>query len=219
MENQYLISKIPIKAKILVSPYDLKVALDSHPLLKQINTGLPLRYATSEERGHFYIIEFSKQCVTISVYAKDSPLYYMQETILNILCIFAFLENKYEPHLPDLYSYLIYLLHNTSPHQKYDDNHSPTKEETRSDIILAKRISILLRENTRVTGELSDSKKKLSLLLSKFIRIKYGDSIDLDLLSKDIRMSKDEIESLLKQAEGPGLKIRLYRNKLSVVRL
>jgi hypothetical protein len=221
MKGNYLLSRIPVNARLLAKPSVLASVLSSYPWLRQLKKGSSLKYAVGEEREDcFYTIEFSKDSVLLTIHSKSSPLYYTQEAMLRILTVFSALEGLYEPDVRSLYPYLINLLASDRFIQLSERLSSEKQDqELGSDIVLAKRINALLSEKARLMEKLENEKKKSISLLSKFLIIKYGSNIDLEAAAMDTGIEDKEIENTLKQMEEQGYKnIRMGKKKFSLVR-
>ncbi len=222
MKDNYLLSRIPIKARLLAKLSTLASVLGSYPWLRQIRKGSSLKYAIGEEREDcFYTIEFSRDSVLLTIHSKSSPLYYTQEALLRILTLFSALEGLYEPDVRSLYPYLINLL--ASNHfVQLSENLSSEKPDQNlgSDIILAKRINALLGEKAKLMEKMDNEVRKSRFLLSKFVITKYGNNIDLEMATRETGIEGRELENALRQMEEQGYKnIRVGKKRFSLVKV
>lgn len=222
MHKEYLASKMPISAKLLTRLSSVRTKLKSYPGIKLVRNGEVVKYLISDEDDErFYTIEFSKDRIVTTVYSGISPLYYMQEAILRTLSILSIIGECYQIDVKSLYPYLINLLAN----QQVGALERPILQEEQprngSDIILAKRISSLIRDNSILKAELNDLRKKLISISCLFIITKYiGTSVEMGSILKETCIDSDDVSSITDQLHLLGYKIvKTGFDKVSIVRL
>lgn len=222
MREGYLISKIPVKAKLISSQTKLAKVLGSYLWLRQTREGSNLVYIFGEERKDcFYTVEFSKSLISLTIHSKSSPLYYSQEALLRILSLLSALEDIYEPDIRSLYPYLVNLVASV-PFYQLSEKLSSRREgaESESDIMLAKRINVLLAENEDIKAKVEKSRLKLRYLLSSFLLLKYGNTINIETVAKDTNIDKEEIEEMLGEMKEFGYKgIKIGEGRFSLARI
>lgn len=206
MKTNYLLSKIPIKAKLSKKLSEVARELGCYPGLRLVKKGTGLKYIIGDDGDdRFYLVEFSRESVSLTINSKISPLSYMQEAVLRLLSLLSLLDGAYQVEISSLYPYLINLLSSYQFSQLKDlGGGSDLGRNNGSEIVLAKRINSLLRENMEIGNQLTDKKRKLDFVLYKFILARYGNVVDLDLVQKETQMERKEIENTLKSMEGFG---------------
>lgn len=217
-----MISIMPLKARLKVSTSTLRQTLKLYPGFRELSYGTVLRWLL--ENGpddRFYIVEFSKNLITITLHSRASPLYYMQEVLLKTLSIISLLIDSYDLEISSLYPYLINILASNQLSQLRDKViEKGPKIDLGSDIILAKRINELLRDNSRFGKELAVASDKIDLLLSRFIILRYGNSVDIDLIVKETGLESKDVENSLNRIKEIGYKaVSLGNKRFSLVRI
>lgn len=221
MRGGYLLSRIPIKARLLARMPLLVGTLENYPWLTQTRKGTSPAYIMGEEEDRFYTVEFSKDSILLTVHSKGSPLYYMQEAMLRLLGLLSSLEGLYEPDVRSLYPYLVNLLASGQFAQLSERLVSPKQERGLGvELVLARRVNALLRENSRLNGELNEERRKLRSVLSRFLIMRYGSAVDVEAASKETGIGAKEVEDAVRRMEELGYRsIKTGERRFSLARI
>lgn len=216
-------SSISVTSRLLGSLNYIKSILNCYPNLKLVSNGTSLKYLSKgENENTFYIFYFSANSIRITTHSKDSPFYYMGEALLRLLSMLSTLEGIYEPDIRSIYPYLIAALGEAKLYRLIENLNEPIDPnfENSSDIVLARRINLLIDGNNKLTTELKQSNSMLESLLSKFITLHYGADVSIEKLSEETGLDKGLIEKMLGNMGKLGYKpIRAGKDRFSLVRL
>jgi hypothetical protein len=216
----YLLSRIEVSARLLTRMASVRRALEPYPNLKPVRSGTSLEYLLDDRqvRDHFYLVRIESASATITIYSKATPLYFIQEAVLRFLNIIQVIGRDYEVHLPSLYPYLILALAGQQTRRTLLEEASVQKES--SDILLARRLIQLMKENKRLremhTAELGRSRR----LLQTLVVIEGSGGAGIEEITKDTGLSKAEILGILPSLHEIGYKaIRMTPDKFNLVRM
>ena len=221
MGNGLLVSRIPIKAKLAGRFTAAIEKLTLYPGLKCIRKGTVYEYLINDQgQNRQFTVSFSKNEVIMTICAMESPQYHMQDALLRMLGILAFMADHYEVQLKDMYPYLISTIGSHKLGYIFDKLEKVYGEKNDTDVILARRINSLISQNRILEYEISKMKAKATLVLSNYIVAKYSDKIDVIALVKETGFSDKEIMASIQQIENLGYKkLRLKDGSYSLLRI
>ena len=212
-----LVSKIKVRANLVSNIREVKRKLKSYPGLEQVKDGntpsYMLRCNKSEER--FYTLELDSGSVSINIYSSSSPIYFLQEAVLRLLSVMELTKKEYEFYFEDLYPYLILVLarEQISNYTERIVAANRTIDRTDdADILLAKRVILLTKENARLRKNLSDVEEKNRKLLVNLVTQKQSANCDIGTLTQEIGVDREEIIKALSQTKELGYKA-VYKSK------
>lgn len=210
-------SKIKVRANLISSIRSVKHKLKFYPGLEQVKDGnMPsymLKCNKSEER--FYTLELDKESISMSIYAHTSPMYFLREAVLRLLSVMELIKKEYEFYFEDLYPYLILVLarEQISNYTERIATMNRTTERTDDvDILLAKKVILLTRESAGLRKVLLGVEEKSRKLLVNLIVQRQGANCDIDILTKEIGVGREEIIKALSQTKELGYRA-VYKSK------
>lgn len=216
----YLLSRIEVSARLLTRMSCVKKTLALYPNLKPVRSGTCMEYLLNdgEVKDHFYLIRIDHTSATIAIYSKTTPLYFIQEAVLRFLGIIQAIGRDYEVRLSSLYPYLILALA-SQPMRRILLDEPPAQKEN-SDILLARRLIQLMKENRRLRElhnvELARSRK----LLQNLIVIEGSGGAGIGEIIKYTGLSKGEILNILPSLHEIGYKaICINSDKFDLVKI
>lgn len=218
--KNYLLMRVPLRAKLTCSIRDVKEILENHPDLVLIKNSPELRYTTLEDEiDHFYTFEFGKEHIIAEVYSKESPIYLMREILLRLLSLLAILGDSYKVDIESIFPYIAIEL-SSNQISSYINNIEQPRKQNESDIILAKRILELNNKNRALSEELEKYKNQTTVLLSYLIiQIGMQKSLDLKEIEKKYNVNKEHVDSAIICIQNFGYKtVNLGANKINVVK-
>lgn len=218
--GSYLSSRIGIRVKLLTSMAAIRQKLKSYPHLKQVGYGSKLRYVVElENADKFYIISLTESEFLFELYSKTSPLYFIQEVLLRIISLAAILSDDCEFGIRDIFPYLVEALANQIPRPQVIRTDTNIRE-TAGEIILARRINGLNRENSQLGNDLSLARSELLKMTSLFIISRYGPNVDINEVTKESGIAADDITKALKFMPEVGYRaLPLGHDRFNLVRL
>lgn len=219
--SHYFISRIPLRAKLIKKISNVKSALESYPALNPTKYGTLLKYRIESEiaEEHFYMLEIDKESITIEIHASASPSYFFNEALLRLLSIASVLDGLYEFRIQDLFPYFVYSLAKQQINyygQKLEKNEG---NEDNSDMILAKRINSLILENAILKEQLKNISAKFIHSISTLIIMKYSYNSDVDSITKDNGLERNEVLEALKIMPDLGYRVIDYGNRFNLVKI
>lgn len=218
--NQALVSKIKVRATLLTDLKRLKDALGYYPNLKQVSRTRRLSYEIedSELMDIHYTLEFADEWIAIELHSSVSPFYFLNEMLVRLIGIIAFLKEHYTIVLDDLAPYLIESL-SMRQLDSYMSDFELKKHEHNGDLVLSKRIISLAKENAVLDKELGSRQAQALLLLQKLIISSYGHNSSIEMVKEGSGVGGNEIKAALEHLPELGYKV-VYssREKFNVVK-
>jgi hypothetical protein len=202
----YLISRIDFGARLLTRMGNIKKALDVYPNLRLAGSGTTLEYVLGDEsaKDHSYLIRIDRTCASITIYSKTTPLYFLQEALLRFLSIIQVISKDYELSMSSLYPYLIMVLANQQ--MRHALPKEPTVQTGNSDILLAKRLIQLMKDN-RILSEMYQTELcKSRRLLQTLIVMGVPGGSGIEEIAKSTGLSREEISGILPSLHEIGYK-------------
>lgn len=219
----YLTSRIVVAARLTSRMSSVKSALESYPSIRPIGEGTSLAYLLNdnETKDHFYSIEFAKDCITLNIYSKQTPVLFFQEALLRLLSLAQITAKYYEVSVSSLYPYLVIAIAGQQAISLMrPERGKMEKREEVADQILSKRLIYLGKEN----GELKEKNRRVieklrRVILKAVITTSVGDS-SIESIARNLGLGKVEVLDALSDAKELGYKA-IYANKdrFSLVRL
>ncbi len=221
MEDGLLIGRIPIKAK-LIGKFTAAIGkLMLYPGLRCTRKGTVYEYLIEDHgQDRKFTISFSANEVVMTICATVSPQYHMQDALLRMLGILAFMTDHYEVQLKDIYPYLISVIGSHKLGYIFDKVEKVCSKKNDTDIILARRINALVAGNRVLESEINKLRIKATFVLSNYIIAKHSDKVDVMALAKDTGFSDKEIMESIQHIENLGYKkLRLKDGSYSLLRI
>ena len=217
-DDYVLVSRIMTKAKLLTNMSKISNTLELYPGLFKDKCDYGLRYTTlNDEKGARFVIEATKESISIEISSNTSPLYFMKEGLLRLLSLIAILHDDYEVGIEGLYPYLTYVLMNVEP-CKFTKNVTNVREDT--DIILAKRILKLIRKNEDYEKLLKTERNNFVKVLSKLIEEKYTHKSRVEEISESIGVDVADVDEAVQKLIKDGYrKLPSGRDSFDLVRI
>ena len=217
-DDYVLVSRIMTKAKLLTNMSKISNTLELYPGLFKDKCDYGLRYTTlNDEKGPRFVIEATKESISIEISSNTSPLYFMKEGLLRLLSLIAILHDDYEVGIEGLYPYLTYVLMNVKP-CKFTKNVTNAREDT--DIILAKRILKLIRKNEDYEKLLKTERNNFVKVLSKLIEEKYTHKSRVEEISERIGVDVADVDEAVQKLIKDGYrKLPSGRDSFDLVRI
>jgi hypothetical protein len=216
----YLLSRMEVSARLLTRMASVKRTLALYPNLKPLRSGTCLEYLLDdgEARDHFYLIRIDNTSATLAIYSKTTPLYLIQEAVLRFLSIIQTIGRDYEVCLSSLYPYLILAL--ASQQMRRTLLEEPPAQRENSDILLARRLIQLMKDNKRLRevygAELGKSRK----LLQTLVVLEGEGGAGIGEITKSIGLSREEIAGILPSLHEIGYKaISINSDRFNLVKI
>lgn len=188
----------------------VKKCLDNYPSIKHLSRTKTLSYVAREtERDHFYIASFEKDRITLTVYSKTSPTYLSGELLLRLLSFCAMLHNEYEFDIKEIFPYLIESLagNHINTYKDSIESRARGSNQGNSDIILAKRINSLVKENMALKELNKSLESKKTRFIAEFIALKYGNNAIIDSIERENQLESWEVAKALEFMQSTGYRL------------
>ena len=205
--NEYLFSRIQVDATLHSGIAQIKRVLDSHPGIDLIREGTSLFYTIRFNEGddHFYSLELDKKCITLTVYSKQTPAFFIQEAMLRMLSFLQILSEIYEVKIESLYPYLIMTIAQQQivmlEHvEKQNDGILP-------DTILSKRIIGLLRENFDMKEKYNKMFASFRKILLRTVILSSRGSVTVEEIATELGVEEKEVFTALAGAKEAGYRV------------
>lgn len=196
--SKFLSSRITVNARVVTSIRKVRASLGAYPGLIEVGYGSGIKYLIDCEReaGKFYLLSLSRSAIVFEVFSKVSPLYLMRESLLRLLSISAMLSEDYEFDMRSLFPYLIEVLA-CQELKGICEVRSGADANCGGDIILARRITQLLKERRAFSSALDAASSKLARITALFIICRYGHAGDVNEIARDCGLTDEEVERAL----------------------
>jgi len=216
----YLMSRIEVNSRVITDMDNVKKKLEVYPNLKRTRCGACLNYILGDEetRDHFYTIEINRTNAAIVIYAKITPVYFLQEALLRFLNIMQIVSKDYEIGVAGIYPYFVLALGGKQINQvEKEEGRSHTEN---SDILLAKRLIQLLNENKTLREAQRTVLNKSRRLLQRLIVLESANSSSVEEIVGRIGLNKEEVASALESMPEIGYRtIYVNSNRFNLVKM
>lgn len=216
----YLVSRMEVGARLLTRMGRIKCALEIYPNLRPVRSGTSLEYVLGDERtkDHFYSVRIERTHASITVYSKTTPLYFLPEALLRFLSVIQVIGKDYEVSMPSIYPYLIMVLANQQ--LRYALPKEPAPQRDNSDILLAKRLIQLMKENRKLRAMHEAESCKSRKLLQTLVVMEILGGAGIEEIARSTGLNRVELEGVLPSLQERGYKaIRVNSDRFELVRI
>ncbi len=212
----WLFSRMQVNARLTSKLKSIKELMEAYPGRQLAREGSSLVYSLDpgEPGDHFYLAEFGKDSISLEVHSRSSPVSYIGEATLVMLSLLSLTADKYETDLGSLYPYLLLSI---SGRRLIGFEHAwKFDAETRSDLVLARRLISLMKENAELDERCRRSEDSLKKVVSKAVEILEKGPYTADEIAERLGLRKEEVAAILKNADREGNPIESGRKLKSV---
>jgi hypothetical protein len=216
----YLQSRMSVGARLATRMSSVKRTLDLYPSLRPIRSGTCLEYLLGDAEGsdHFYSVRLEADRAYLTIFSRTTPVYFIQEAVLRLLSILQTIGKEYEPSFHDLYPYLILALSSQQTRQALLKD--PPLPKDNSDLVLAKRIIQLMRENAELKGRLGMELRRSRRTLQALVVAEAEAGAGIGEIAKAAELSREEVERVLPTLHEIGYKaIQADPDRFDLVRM
>ncbi len=217
-DENYLFSRICIDADLRTGVGHVKKLLSNYPSMHLIKEGTLLSYSIKNDGGPFFTVDFEHSRISITVHSKETPSFYLQETVLRLLSILQIVSENYEVKIRSLYPYLIMVL--AAQQLRVTQSKKPIAAICMPDIVLSKRLIALLNENTRINAENRRLLADLRKVLLRTVSVYAASGLSLDEISSELGVDKARVIDAIDRAPDLGQRVvRTGKGSFNIVRI
>lgn len=223
--KRLLTSSIGAEAMLLTSTRSVEEKMSRYPGLAQTGRGTALRYVFDCGNGSFYSIELGRDRVSVCIHSPQSPLYLMRDALLRLLSVLQLLSDDYEVRAKALIPHVVAVL------ARQQIEHYASEIDAKgagralqvcgeTDLALARRIRLLLKENAELSAARSSLSSKIGSLAAKLVLFECGRDPSVSSISKETGLGRDEVMGALAGIRGLGYRA-IFKNadRFELVRL
>jgi len=207
-QSSYLMSRISVKLRLLSSLESTEHKLKNYPGMLLASRGTSLKYVIDQQSDHFYTFEIAKDKAELDIFSRQTPLFYMQEALLRLMNLLLIVKDC-EVEIGSIFPYIIAILARqqlsgileSAPSGRHD-----AKMQTDVDLLLAKRVKELLKENIDLKQTAAETKAKLEKVTLQLIVASSAGTPSIKELASRTRLSELELKSAIAQLPKLGYK-------------
>ena len=190
----------------------VKQKLLSYPQFRLLSEGtIIVASLAGAEPDPSYEVLFTNDRIEMRTYSSKSPAYHMKDSLLRLLSIAALFSDDFKFDISSLFPYLISVLANlelSAAFQAVDTQ----PQDSRSDIILAKRINELTARCDVLEKEKQGLSEKLSRCVSTLVISESTHStVNVLELERRLRLSSPESKAAMQAIRAAGYVCKLER--------
>ncbi len=204
-EKNYLLQRIAIKGRLLTSATSVRESLKAYPQTRQFDSGTAIRCVIGLEGSDKHcVLSIEKDSLVFDFYSKTSSAYFMPEALLRVASVAAALAGDYAFEINGLFPYLVEALSSQLPRPRTSIIRRDEREG--GDLILAKRIISLKKQNMQLNKDLASMRSKLLRLAALFIISRFGPNANIEEAAKESGISKEDVDLALRLMPEIGYK-------------
>ncbi len=204
-DRGYLLQRIAIKGRLLTSAMSVMESLKAYPQTRQFDSGTVIRCVIGPEGADKHcVLSIEGDSLVFDFYSKASATYFMPEALLRVASVAAVLAGDYAFEINELFPYLVEALSSQLPRPRTSVINGDERDG--SDLVLAKRIISLRKQNMQLDKDLASAKSKLLRLAALFIVNRFGPNADIEEAAKESGISKEDVEMALRLMPEIGYK-------------
>lgn len=215
-----LFSKLQVDARLMTRVASVKKEMGAYPALNLVREGTSLFYEIrcDEKDDHFYSLELGKASVSLTIYSRQNPTFFMQEATLRLLGILQILSGSYEVKIGSLYPYLILALADQQLTRLAREE--IRKEDTEPELILARKIISLMKENVILKEDYRKTHEKLRRVVLEAMAISGSVKDSAEEVAATLKIDKNDVLAALALAREAGYRVMHTGNSgFSLVRV